>query len=180
MNEASAGAPQSQPLPDVNVEELSRGYGAALTRYFLRRGFDVADAQDLAQEVFTRLARPGALSNVDRPDAYLFTMAANLVVEHHRRQTVRRVHMPENFVDSIQLTGDFSPERVVSGRQELELIVTTLNEMPERMRNIFILARLENMPRAEIAVRIGVSKRTVEAQLSLATAILAGRRSRLA
>jgi DNA-directed RNA polymerase specialized sigma24 family protein len=47
------------------------------------------------------------------------------------------------------------------------------------MRNIFILARLEHMPRAEIAARLGISKRLVEQQITLATACLADRRRKL-
>jgi DNA-directed RNA polymerase specialized sigma24 family protein len=48
------------------------------------------------------------------------------------------------------------------------------------MRNIFILARLENLPRAEIAQRLGISKSLVEQQITLATACLADRRRRIA
>jgi DNA-directed RNA polymerase specialized sigma24 family protein len=47
------------------------------------------------------------------------------------------------------------------------------------MRTIFILARLENMPRAVIAARLGVSKRTVEQSITQATACLAERRRRV-
>jgi RNA polymerase sigma-70 factor (ECF subfamily) len=71
------------------------------------------------------------------------------------------------------------PDRLAEGRQELQLIVEALNELPERMRHIFILARLENMRRADIAARFGISKRLVEQQIALATACLAERRKRL-
>jgi DNA-directed RNA polymerase specialized sigma24 family protein len=47
------------------------------------------------------------------------------------------------------------------------------------MRTIFILARLEDMPRAEIAMRLGVSKSTVEQAITRATACLADRRRRV-
>jgi RNA polymerase sigma factor (sigma-70 family) len=100
-------------------------------------------------------------------------------MDFFRHRRVRSEHPATGFVDRIQITDDFSPERVLEGRQELACIVSALNEMPERMRNIFILARLENLPRAEIAQRLGISKSLVEQQITLATACLSERRRRI-
>lgn len=163
----------------ASVDELSRTYQAVLVRYFQRRGIQNADAQDLAQEVFYRLARQESLDDVATMESYLFATAANVGRDFFRRAKVRSDNPAESFVDSIQLTADLSPERQLADRQELESVLAALNEMPERMRTIFILARLENMPRAEIASRLGVSKSTVEQTITRATACLADRRRRI-
>jgi RNA polymerase sigma-70 factor (ECF subfamily) len=163
----------------TSVEALSRKYHSVLVRYFSRRRLAFSDAQDLAQEVFARLARPGTLDGIDRAGAYLFTTAANLLVEFHRYRLVRSSNPPEDFCEAIQRAAEFTPERLLEGRQELELIMQALRSMPERMRNVFVLARLENIPRAEIAARLGIAKRTVEQDLTTATAYLAERRRRL-
>ena len=163
----------------LNAELLSRRYSAVLTRYFLRRGIALSDAQDLAQEVFVRLARRNSPGNVESVESYLFATAANVARDMYRRAKVRTDHPAADFVEAVQITEQFSPEREVSGRQQLDCILKALNEMPERMRTIFILARLENMPRAAIAARLGISKRTVEQNITLATACLAERRRRI-
>ena len=163
----------------VGIEELSRRYNVALLRYFVRRGIGQQDAQDLVQDVFTRLSRRDALDNVGSVDGYLFATAANIAFDFFRGNKVRRDNPATGFVEAIQCTADFSPERLLEGRQELACIVAALKEMPERMRNIFILARLENLPRAEIAQRLGISKSLVEQQIVLATACLADRRRRI-
>lgn len=163
----------------ASVDELSRKYHAVLVRYFLRRGIAQADSEDLAQEVFYRLARQDSLDDVGSLESYLFATAANVARDLFRRSKVRSDNPAEAFVESIQLTEQFSPERQLAGRQELDFILAALNEMPERMRTIFILARLENMPRAEIAARLGVSKSTVEQSITKATACLADRRRRV-
>lgn len=175
---SDARAPAPKVADRASVDRLTRQYHAVLIRYFARRGIDPAEAQDLAQEVFERLSRPEVLARIDRIDGYLFATAANLATEHFRRRQVRIAHPASDFTDNIQRSEDFAPDRLLEGRQELELIVGALNELPERMRHIFILARLENMPRAEIAVRLGISKRLVEQQITLATACLADRRRR--
>jgi RNA polymerase sigma factor (sigma-70 family) len=163
--------------PSVGL--LTRQYHGVLLRYFRRRGIDANDAPDLVQEVFERLSRPDVLKGVERVDGYLFRTAANVATEHFRRRQVRLVYPVADHIDAMQRGEEFAADRLAEGRQELELIVAALNELPERMRNIFILARLENMPRAEIAARLGVSKRLVEQQLALATACLADQRRRL-
>ena len=51
-------------------------------------------------------------------------------------------------------------------------------ELPERTRNVFLLARLENMRQAEIARRLGVSVSGVEKHLARAIAHLSQRLGR--
>jgi RNA polymerase sigma factor (sigma-70 family) len=177
MSEGSIPARRSETGP--SVESLSLRYGTALLRYFVRRGIPTPDAQDLVQEVFARLLKKDDLDDVASADGYLFATAANLARDFFRHQKVRAAHPVSGFVDEVQRTEDFDPERILGGRQELDVLLAVLNEMPERMRNIFILARLENLPRTEIAQRLGVSKRTVELQITLATACLAERRRRI-
>jgi RNA polymerase sigma-70 factor (ECF subfamily) len=163
----------------VSVDELSRRYHAVLMRYFQRRAIQRADAEDLVQEVFFRLTRQPNLDDVGSVESYLFVTAANVARDMFRRERVRFGNPASSFVESVQITESFAPERELAGRQELEFVLAALNEMPERMRTIFILARLEDMPRAEIAARLGVSKSTVEQSITRATACLADRRRRV-
>lgn len=174
----SARQPQDS-TESWSVDQLSRRYHAVLVRYFARRGIDLVDAQDLVQEVFERLSRPDVRERVGRVDGYLFSMAANLAVEHFRYRNVRRTHPASEFVARIQRGEEFAPDRLFEGKQELEIIVEALNELPERMRRIFILARLENLSHSEIATRLGVSKRLVQYEVTTATACLAERRRRV-
>lgn len=169
-----------QAAADVlSVDRLTRQYHRILIRYFRRRGIDPTDAMDLVQEVFERLARPDVLARVDHLEGYLFRTAANVATEHFRRRRVRLVHPVADHKEAMHRGEEFAPDRLTESRQELELITAALNELPERMRNIFVLARLENMPRAEIAARLGISKRLVEQQITLATACLADCRRKL-
>ncbi len=172
------GAPEISAADAPSVDDLARRYQAVLVRYFGRRGIDPGDAQDLAQEVFVRLSQPEVLARVDRVDGYLFGTAQNIATEYFRRRKVRAVEPAPELVPSFQRGAEFGPDRQLESRQELALITAALNELPERMRHIFILARLENMPRAEIAARLGISKRLVEQQITHATACLADRRRR--
>lgn len=62
--------------------------GPKLASYFLRRVAHRWDAQDLVQEVYLRLLRQSGARDetVRNPEAYLFTVAANLIKEHATRR----------------------------------------------------------------------------------------------
>lgn len=76
---------------------------------------------------------------------------------------------------ALGVTEENSPERVLSGKQELECIVTALRELSQRTRDIFVLCRLEKMKQADIARLMGISVSAVGQHLAKALAHLAQR-----
>ncbi|MEJ2411290.1 MAG: sigma-70 family RNA polymerase sigma factor [Novosphingobium sp.] len=161
------------------VDDLSRRYHGALLRYFGRRGIDPESAADLVQEVFARLSQQGALKGVANPQGYLFAAAGNIAMDHFRRGKVRRDYLHDAQGEALFDSDEISPARIAEGREELGAVVSALNELPARMRNVFILARLEDMPRSAIAEQLGISKRLVELEITQATAWLAERLERM-
>jgi RNA polymerase sigma factor (sigma-70 family) len=160
------------------LNALTRQYRAVLLRYFARRGVDPSDLEDLAQEVFARLSGHHQLVDIERRDAYLFETAAHVAVDHHRRAAARRRQFHDTYEESLHAMGDFSPERVQAGREELELLTVALRELPERTRHVFVLARLERFPHAEVAQRLHISTSAVEKHLVKAIAHLSKRLGR--
>lgn len=160
------------------VAALSVELRPALLRYFERRGVPADEAEDAAQEVFARLSRREGVAAIERLDAYLFETAANVAIDFHRRGQVRQRAHHDAYNEAVHAVEDFSPERVYSGREELTFLLTGLRELPERTRNVFLLARLENMKQAEIARRLGVSVSGVEKHLARAIAYLSQRLGR--
>ena len=74
---------------------------------------------------------------------------------------------------------DFSLEDVHQGRRDVERLIAALNELPERSRNAFILARMEGLSHSEIARRLGVSVSAIEKHVIKAAAHLAAKVGRL-
>ena len=153
---------------DNQVEEsavacaLSQRFRPALIAFFLRRIGNHAEAEDLTQEVLLRVAQHGASIDAGRPDAYVFQMAANLLRDRDRRQTVRANYQAGLAAAEGGWIEEVDPARVFQARQSLATVVTALRELPERTRTIFILFRLENMKQRQIADMLGISVRTVE------------------
>jgi RNA polymerase sigma-70 factor (ECF subfamily) len=156
------------------VVELSREFRPALMAFFLRRVRDHAEAEDLTQEVFSRLsAHPDKVMRSG--SAYLFQVAANLLRDRARRQQVRR-----NYRETLgQIDGDavelIDPFRVTAARSSIAALRAALDELDPTTSAIFVLYRLEYMSKDVIAEGFGITIRTVEKHLTKAMAQLTAR-----
>jgi RNA polymerase sigma-70 factor (ECF subfamily) len=160
---------RQQPL-----EDLCRRFRPALIAYFLRRVSNPAEAEDLAHDVFVRLAGV-PLQQLRSADAYIFQVAANLLRDRARRRKVRDDYAATQ-VTAIEAaepeTHVLDPERIEAARRSLAALVARLMELPERTREIFILYRVENVARSDIAQAYGLSISAVEKDVARATAYL--------
>lgn len=156
--------PDLQPDSTASVSRLDRRYRPALMSFFLRRLHDRAEAEDLTQEVLTRLAGGGAVE-LRRPDAYVFQVAANLLRDRRRREQVRADYRSQIEAQALERAEMLGPERVVAGRQALGQVLAALQELPERTRAIFVLHRLEKLRKHEIAELFGLSVSGIDKQL---------------
>ena len=163
------------PARQRQLEDLCRRFRPALVAYFLRRVYEPAEAEDLAHEVFMRLAGV-PLERLRSADAYIFQVAANLLKDRARRSRIRAEYAATEV--SAHEAGDLTardqdPERIEAARRSLTALVACLKELPERTREIFILYRIENVTRQELARAFALSLSSVEKEIARATAYLA-------
>jgi RNA polymerase sigma-70 factor (ECF subfamily) len=163
-----------RPLADKELDELDRSYRPALMSFFLRRLKNSAEAEDLTQEVLLRLAKVDR-SELQTPSAYIFSMAANLLRDRARREQVRGDYRGELALDEAFGIDMLDPARIMSGQQALTLLQTALTELPKLTRVIFILHRIENVQRREIARTYRISEAAVDRHLAKAMSYLIAR-----
>ena len=162
--------------------ELDRAFRGPLVAYFLKRVKSRNEAEDLTQEVFVRLLNHPDKNNGTTIEGYVFTIAANLlrdraksVATAYQRHIQSLDLLDEKDVSSANLVEDRNPERVLVGRQAIQDVLDALAELGERTRDIFILARLENVQHREIAAMYGISVSAVEKIMMKAMAHLGAR-----
>jgi RNA polymerase sigma factor (sigma-70 family) len=154
---------------------LDARFRGPLMSFFLRRVRDRDEAEDLTQEVFTRLIAVAEREAIADVDALVFKIAGNLLRDRGRKAVRRKSAQLANFDATAvsALTREFledrDPERVLLGRASLAELVRALDELGERTRNIYVLFRLENMKQREIAALYGISQSTVERAVMRAT-----------
>ena len=157
----------------VHAGEFLTEYRPALISFFRRRCKNLAQAEDLAQDVILRtLDRQWA--NVEEAKGYVFRTAANLWCDQTRRQIATgstELRWDENIVQGV--SGGIPIERVLLSEEELHRVDAALLQLSERTRDIFVLNRLEQMKNSEIAAMLGISESAVEKHMTKALAHLA-------
>jgi RNA polymerase sigma-70 factor (sigma-E family) len=129
---------------------------------------EITEAQDVVQEAFARaLARPQGLSDVDTPEAWLRTVAVNLVRRRwRRRQILGNILRRERPVQQLVAEAP-GPERA-----DLRDALATL---PRPFREVIVLHYLADLPVDQVAELLDVPVGTVKSRLSRGRAALAAR-----
>ena len=121
-------------------------------------------ARDLLQDAFVRLlhSEHGEVGNLR---AFLYRIATNLSIDHARRTQVRGVS-DEQALD--QLLTEATPERSAVASNTLAHLERLIDGLPSPTREVFLLARVEQMSYKDIATRLGITERAVERHLNKA------------
>ncbi len=143
----------------VRIWEKSYALRCRLLRgFFLRRGSHAADAEDLAQEVYLRLLRSTGenAEAIENPEAYLYTVAANLAREHARAR-----HLQPTLEDVDLLAEVLKSEEDIEGEFEHQQrwgdIRSTIAQLPEVTRQVMELHYREGLECSRIGDTLGVS-----------------------
>ncbi len=151
---------------EAALTELYRACYRRLVTQLYAFTSDLTEAQDVVQEAFARaLARPQGLTDMDSPEAWLRTVAINVVRRRWRRRKIfdtimLRDRPVQQFVESAP-----SPERA-----DLRDAIATL---PRTYREVIVLHYLADLPVDEVARLLSVPVGTVKSRLSRGRAALA-------
>ncbi|MGI4880318.1 MAG: RNA polymerase sigma factor [Janthinobacterium lividum] len=167
------------PIARPQAEELAKRYvalRASLVSWFARRTADRAEAEDLAQESFLRVAQHSDLETVEHLDGYIYRIAANVLTDRYRhRSRQKRYAVLVPIDDDQQGTNELDPYRELAGRLQLGELSAAMMSLPERTRTVFVLRRVEKLSYKEIGIRVGISVSAVEKQMVKALELLAVR-----
>jgi len=162
-------------LTDPARQELTqndRRLRQALIAFFSRRVPSLAEAEDLSQDVFIRIAR-ASRDDAPMPDAYIFRIATNLLRDKGRRDKVRASYREASSIEDFLGIDPLDPHRVAEGREDLKRVARIIAELPEKTRRIFTLYRIEHIDKRTIAESFGLSVRMVEIHVQRALMALA-------
>ncbi|AVD92768.1 MULTISPECIES: sigma-70 family RNA polymerase sigma factor [Pseudomonas] len=141
---------------DLDVERLYTQHRSWLKRWLMKRLGEAADADDLAQDTFVRIMRARRpLNDVQRPLAYLATIANSLLINRWRRLAVERA-----YTEALAA----QPEQYEISAEERHLLIETLTQLDEllhglspRVREIFLLSQLDGLTYKQIAAQLALS-----------------------
>jgi RNA polymerase sigma-70 factor (ECF subfamily) len=155
----------------LRLDIMFRDQRLSLMRYFTRNRASEADAEDLAQEAFLRLANADqSAAEIAKPVAYLHQIGRNLMRDHVQGPARRHEFGSPEMVD--EAVSEANELGRLEARDKLRRVEAALARLKPKTRNIFLAHRLDGMTYGEIAERTGLSVKGVEKQMSKAIAQL--------
>jgi RNA polymerase sigma-70 factor (ECF subfamily) len=144
----------------LDVEHAYRRYFPIIREKCSRMLRDRAEAQDIAQETFTRLwSNRDQLHAPDAVASWIYRTSTRLAVDRYRR--TRREDDGELATDEVAGTEHDAGDRIDAVR----MLARIANHVPADELEVAILSRIDGLGHDEIARVLGCSDRTVRRRL---------------
>lgn len=147
----------------TDISTLFRQHYRELCLYALHYVGGVEEAEDIVMDCFLRFHdRQERSEHFASPKSYLYMMVRNACIDHTRRNETAIVTS-----DLPDIPDDDLDEAMVRSEQEARLW-TAIDSLPKACRNVLLLSKRDGLKNKEIAERLCISIKTVEAHLTKA------------
>jgi len=157
-NQAGTGLDQD------GFEQLFDAYHDELQHFIFFKAGDTEVAEDIVQDAFLKLWEMRSSVRVETARALLYTIAANLFANRHKRQKLNFKLRQTIVEDRTYETPEFEME-IKEFDRKLQQVLSELNE---NNRTVFLMNRMEQMTYNEIASTLNISVKAVEKRMKKA------------
>jgi RNA polymerase sigma-70 factor, ECF subfamily len=151
-------------------QEVFEHYYQPLCRFATGYVSDQDSAEEIVQQVFINLWEHR--EEIDPQKAiksYLFTSVKNRCLNHIRdNKKFRNYYLDVELELEIPVSDNDKTEMADLEKQ----VADALDKLPEKCREVFMMCRFEDMKYKDVALKLDISQKTVEAQMSKALKIL--------
>ena len=133
------------------------------------------DAENIIQDVFVNLwERKDSLSHIENINAYMFKLVKNRCLDHLKHKVSQEKYISntqtvykQELDLKLQSLENFDVD-IASEEKMEKIIVDSINTLPGKCREIFLLSRYDGLKYKEISEHLDLSVNTVETQMSIA------------
>jgi RNA polymerase sigma-70 factor (ECF subfamily) len=134
----------------------------ALRRWLSRHRVPGLDVDDIIQETYAILTALPSVAEIRNAKKYTFQTAYSIILAYLRRARIVSITTVAD-VEHLGVTVDApSPESEVGDREELRNVGDVVAALPKRVREVFILRRMDGLSQREVSQRLGISENAVE------------------
>lgn len=148
-------------------ESLFRSSYVSLVRYARTLVKDHDTAEEIVQDLFFRIWQDREKLNIESSlNGYLFRSVHNRCLHFIEHTKVVERHAEQ--MSYIEAESPESPSDILNYKELQEKVARILERLPERCGKIFAMSRFEGLKYNEIAEKLSVSVKTVEANMGRA------------
>lgn len=148
-------------------EALFKEYYERLCEFGLKYLRNLEYAEEIVQDTFYNIWKNRETLNIKTSlKAYLYTAVRNNCLQELRTKSLDIKY--ENYYKSHYVNDSISPMDELNAKELSNVIDNALNSLPERCRIIFQMSRNEGLKYHEIAEKLSISIKTVEANMGKA------------
>ena len=164
--------PQKLPGSLSSFELLYKEHFKGLHSYATTMLKDSQAAEDVVQNTFMKLWKLYEAGNSpESPAAYLYRSVYHESLNQLKHAQVKMAHQQS----VLHGASESSPSSSLAHVREIEAkLEEALRALPEQCRTIFQMSRFEELKYREIADKLGLSVKTIEAQMGKALRLLRG------
>ncbi len=136
-----------------------------VSRYFKNQQ---AAVEDVVQEAYVQALEAQQRTDIRNPKAYLFRTSRNLALKELQKSMNRLTDSVEDSVLETVLHHEAGLDEEYEARQNFELFCRAVRCLPQKCRRVYVLRKVYGFSQKEIARRLGISEKTVEAHIAKA------------
>lgn len=161
---------------ELAFERFFKTYFKSLYAYAFTMVQDEIMAEEIVQQVFYKIWEKKEQFAVHTSvKAFLYKAIYNECLNYLKHQKHKNTHQSYVvYVNRDRVSDDNAAMRVELNELQSRL-QAALSELPEQCRTIFYMSRFDELKYREIAERMGLSIKTIEAQMGKALKILRGK-----
>ena len=144
-----------------------------LRKWLQSRDLAGLEIEDIIQETYSRILALDTFDHISKPRAYAFQVAYSIVLDHVRRLKVVAIDAVPDLDAMSDSFDAFTPEVILSARQDLKRLAHDLAALPDRVREVFQLRRIDGISQRETAFRLGIAESTVEKHMARGLVMMA-------
>lgn len=149
-----------------SFNQVFRRYYSPLVRFCVRFVADSDIAAEIVQDLFVKLwSNREKVSFNTSFESYMLTSVRNSAITYINKE---RSHAEANLRVYSEESDNNDPSETLQSNNLEESYRQILKAMPEKRREVFLASRFDGLKYAEIAEKLGISQKTVEAQMSAA------------
>ena len=161
--------PVTNSRPDIDLDEMVLKF-RPIVSFRVRKALGGAtpDWEDVADEIITQViekVKTGEFRGESSIGTFIYTITSRRIIDHIRRKTRVLRHAPEPSAYP-------DPHETVEGRERAELVAKVVKGLKPKFREVLYLYYYKEMPREEVARRLGIPPRRVSERVNYALKLI--------